>query len=97
MAAIHGVLLFTAFILAVHAGSNMALTTQQLHTVLCVGSIAHKYFTPGRPLIVSLPASSQEVPRTKFRETLSHTDDMQLLNAILEKINERARWPIEVF
>jgi len=90
-------MLFTAFIQAVHAGSDMALTTQQLHTVLCVESIAHRYFTPGRTLIVSLPASRQEVSRTTFKQTLSHTDDMQLLDAILEKLNERTRWPIELF
>jgi len=97
MAAIHGVMLFNAFIQAVHAGSDMALTTQQLHTVLCVETIAHKYFTPGRTLIVSLPASRQEVSRTPFKETLPHADDMQLLDAILEKLNERTRWPIELF
>jgi len=97
MAAIHGVLLITAFIQAVHAGSDMALTTQQLHTVLCVESIAHRYFTPGRTLIVSLPTSRQEVSHRAFKQTLSHTDDTQLLDAILEKLNERTKWPIELF
>jgi hypothetical protein len=97
MAAINGVLLLTAFIQAVHAGNEMALTTEQLHTVLCVENIAHRYFTPGRPLIVSQPSSRQEVTRTALKETLPHADDMQLLNAMLEKLNERTRWPIELF
>jgi len=97
MTAIHGVLLITAFTQAVHAGIQMALTTLQLHTVLCVETIAHKYFTPGRTLTVSLPASRKEVSRPPFKETLSHTDDMQLLDAILKKLNERTRWPIELF
>jgi hypothetical protein len=97
MAAIKGVLLFTAFIPALHAGRDMVLTTEQLQTVLCVEKIAHRYFTPGRPLIVSLPGSRQEVTRRTFRETLPQADDMQLLNAILEKLNERTRWPIELF
>ena len=97
MAAINGVLLFTAFIQALHAGSDMALTTEQLHTVLCVETIAQSYFTPGRPLIVSLPASRQEVTRRTLRETLPYADDMQLLNAILEKLNKKTRWPIELF
>jgi hypothetical protein len=97
MAAINGVLLFTAFISAVHAGSDMALTTEQLHTVLCVETIAHKYFTPGRSLIVSLPASKQEVTYRAFKETLSHTDDTQVLNAILEKLNKNTSWTIELF
>ena len=96
MMAIKGVLLFTAFIRAVYTGSDMALTTEQLHTVLCVETIAHRYFTPGRPLIVSLPGSKQEVTRRTFRETLPQADDMQLLNAILEKLNEGTRWPIEL-
>jgi hypothetical protein len=94
MTAIIGVSLFTAFIRAVHAGSEMALTTEQLHTVLCVETIAHRYFTPGKPLTVSLPASGQDVTR---RETLPNADDMQLLNAILETLNEKTRWPIELF
>ena len=94
MTAIIGVSLFTAFIRAVHAGSEMALTTEQLHTVLCVETIAHRYFTPGKPLTVSLPASRQDVTR---RETLPNADDMQLLNAILETLNEKTRWPIELF
>jgi len=97
MVAIHGVLLITAFIQAVHAGSDMVLTTQQLHTVLCVESIAYKYFTPDRTLTVSLPASRQEDTRPTFRATLFHADDIQLLDAILEKLNERTRWPIELF
>jgi len=97
MVAIIGVLWFTAFIRAVHAGSEMALTTEQLHTVLCVETIAQRYFTPGKPLIVSPPASSQEVAPRALRETLSHADDMQLLNAILETLNEKTRWPIELF
>jgi len=52
---------------------------------------------PGRTLIVSLPTSRQEVTHRAFKQTLSHTDDMQLLDAILEKLNERTRWPIELF
>jgi hypothetical protein len=97
MAAIDSVMLFTVVLRAVHAGSEMALTTQQLHTVLCVETIAHRYFTPGRPLVVTLPGSKQEVTNTTFKESLPHADDMHLLNAMLEKLHERTRWPIEVF
>jgi hypothetical protein len=75
----------------------MALTTEQLHAVRCVETIAHRYFTPGRPLIVSLPDSRQEITRRAFIETMPRADDMQLLNAILERLNERTRWPIGLF
>jgi hypothetical protein len=95
--AIIGVLLFTAFIKTVHAGRDIALTTDQLHTVLCVETIADRYFAPGRPLVVSQPDSRQEVTGRPLRETVPHKDDLHILNAMLEKLNEKTRWSIEIF
>ena len=32
--------------------TDSTLTTDQLHTVLCVWTVAHRHFAPGRPLVV---------------------------------------------
>jgi hypothetical protein len=94
---IRSVLLFTALIQAVHAGKYIALTTEQQNIVLCVEIIAHRYFTPGRTLIVSLPGTTRNVTRRPFPQTLAHTDDLQMLNVMLVTLHESARWPIEVY
>ncbi|XP_021941935.1 uncharacterized protein LOC110840925 [Zootermopsis nevadensis] len=73
------------------------LTMEQLHLVLCVETIAHRYFTPGHPLIVSLPATAEESTSRQLIQTTPHKDDLQLVNFMLQKLNEGTRWPIELF
>jgi hypothetical protein len=77
--------------------TNSTLTTDQLHTVLYVWNVAHRHFAPGRPLIVSLLRTSPDVARSFFSEPLPQTDNLQTVNALLGKLHEGTRWPIELF
>jgi hypothetical protein len=73
------------------------LTTDQLHTVLCVWTVAHRHFAPGRPLVVSLPRTTSDVARSALSELLPRRDDLQTMNILLGKLHEGIRWPIELF
>jgi hypothetical protein len=54
-------LLLTAVTQAAVDVTHTTLTTDQLHTTLCVWTVAHRHFAPGRPLVVSLPRTTPEV------------------------------------
>jgi len=56
--------------------TDNTLTTQQLQTVLCVWTVAHKHFAPGRPLVVSLPRTTPEVARSDISDRLSQSDGL---------------------
>ena len=73
------------------------LTTDQLHTVLCVWTVAYRHFAPGRTIVVSLPRTNQYVARSDLSEPLTQRDDLQTVNSLLGKLHEGARWPIELF
>jgi len=73
------------------------LITDQLQTALCVWTVAHKHFEPGRPLVVSLPRTTPDVTQSALRVPLSQSDDLQTVNCILGKLHEGTRWPIELF
>ena len=90
-------LLLTAVTQAVVAVADSTLTTDQLHTVLCVGTVAHRHFAPGRPLVLSLPRTNPNVARRTLSEPLSQRDDLQTVNVILGKLHQGTRWPIELF
>jgi hypothetical protein len=90
-------LLLTAVSQAAVALTDRTLTTDQLHTVLCVWTVAHRYFAPGRPLVVSMPRTKPDVARTSLNDPLSRSDDLKTVNVILEKLHEGTRWPIELF
>ena len=72
------------------------LTTDQLHTVLCVWNVAHRQFAPGRPLVVSLPSTKPHVARSALSEPLTQRDDLQTVNALLGNLHEGTRWPIQL-
>jgi hypothetical protein len=74
--------------------SDNVLTTQQIYTGLCVGTIAQGHFTPGRPPIISLPMTEQAVTHKSFPGTLPHRDNLQMLVIMLKNLNERTTWPI---
>jgi len=61
----------TAVTPAAVALTNSTLTTDQLHTVLCVFTVAHRHFAPGRRLVVSLPRTTPDVAHTALCD-LSH-------------------------
>jgi len=73
------------------------LTTDQLHTVLCLWTVAHRQFAPGRPLVVSLPRTTPDVAPSAISEPLTQRDDLETVNALLGKLHEGTRWPIELF
>jgi hypothetical protein len=77
--------------------THSTLTTDQLHTVLCVWTVAHRHFAPGRPLVVSLPRTTPEVVRMLLSDLLPQRDDLQTVNVLLGKLHEGTRWPIELF
>jgi hypothetical protein len=90
-------LLLTVVTQASLALTHGTLTTDQLHTALCVWIVAHRHFAPGRPLVVTLPRTSPDVARSALNGPLSQTDDLQTVNFILEMLHEGTRWPIELF
>jgi hypothetical protein len=77
--------------------TDSTLTTDQLHTVLCVWTVAHRYFAPGRPLVVSLPRTTPYIARSAISDPLPQRDDLKTVNVILGKLHEGTRWPIELF
>jgi len=77
--------------------ADSTLTTDQLHTVLCVWNVAHRHFTPGKPLVVSLSRTTPEVARSALSKSLPQWDDLQTVNVLLGKLHEGTRWPIELF
>jgi len=90
-------LLLTAVTHAAVTLTDSTLTTYQLHTVQCVWNVAHSYFAPGRPLVVSLPGNRTDVARSALSDPLPQRDDLQTVNVILGKLHDGTRWPIELF
>jgi len=90
-------LLLTAVTQAALPLTVSTLTTDQLHTVLCVWTVANRHFAPGRPLVVSLPRTTPDVARSALSETLPQRDDLKTVNYLLGKLYEGTRWPIELF
>ena len=89
-------LLLAAVVRADVALTVSTLTTDQLHTVLCVWTVAHRHFAPGRPLVVSLPSTTSEVALSALSDLLPQSDDLQTVNVLLGKLHEGRRWPIEL-
>jgi len=69
-------LLLTAVTQDAVALTDSTLTTDQLHENQCVWTVAHRYFAPGRPLIVSLSRTTPEVARTALSDPLPQRDDL---------------------
>jgi len=90
-------LLLTAVTQAAVALTDSTLTTDQLHTVLCVWTVAHRHFTPARPLVVSMPRTTPNVARSPLSDPLPQRDDLQTVSVLLGKLHERTRWPIKLF
>ena len=89
--------LLTAVTQAALVLTHSTLTTDQLHTVLCVWTVAHRHFAPGRPLVVSLPRTTPDVARSALSAPLPQREHLQTVNVILGKLHEGTRWPIELF
>jgi hypothetical protein len=77
--------------------THSTLTAHQLHTGLCLWTVAHRHFTPGRSLVVSLTGTTLDVARHALSETLPKKDELQTANVILGKLHEGTKWPIVLF
>ena len=89
-------LLLTAVTPAAVALTHSTLTTDQLHTVLCVWTVANRHFAPGRPLVVSMSRTMPDVVHSALSDPLPQRDDLQMVNVILGKLHEGTRWPIKL-
>jgi len=90
-------LLLTAVTQAAIALTSNTLTTDQLHTVLCMWTVAHKHFAPAKPLVVSIPRTIPDVERSPLSENLPQRDELKTVSVLLGKLHEGTRWPIELF
>ena len=90
-------LLLTAVTPAAVALTHSTLTTDQLHTVLCVWTVANRHFAAGKPLVVSLPRTTPDVVRSDLSDPLPQKDDLQTVNFILGKLHEGRKWAIKLF
>jgi len=95
--AVSMLLLLNAFIQVVIALRDITLTTDQMHTVLCVWTVAHRHFAPGKSLVFSLPRTTLDVNRRALSDPLPQRDELLMVNVILGKLHEGTRWPIELF
>jgi len=69
-------LLLTAVTQAVVALTQNTLTTEQLHTVMCVLTVTHRHFAPTRPLVVSMPRTTPDVASSALSDPLPGRDDL---------------------
>jgi len=90
-------LLLTAITQAAVPLTDSTLPTDQLHTVLCVWTVARRHFAPGRPLVLSLPRTKPDVARSALSASLAPTDGLQTVSVILGMLHEEKRWSIELF
>jgi len=90
-------LLLTSVTQAAVALTDSTLTTDQLQTVLCVWTVAHRHFVPAKPLVISLPRTTPDVARSALSDPLPQSDELQTVQFILGKLHEETRWPIELF
>jgi len=71
-------LLLTAVTQVRSAPTDSTLTTDKLHTVLCVWNVAQRHFATGNFLVVSMPRTTpMYVVRSDLRVPLPQTDDLQ--------------------
>ena len=90
-------LLLTAVSQAAVGLTSNTLTTDQLHTVLCVWTVAHRHFKPARPLVVSMPRTTMDAARSSLWDPLPRRDELQTVSVLLGKLHEGKSWPIELF
>jgi hypothetical protein len=79
------ILLLNAVTQAAVALTDSMLPTDQMHTVLCVSTVASRYFAPGRPLVISLPRTTPDVNRSALSDPLPQNDHLQTVNFLLGK------------
>lgn len=75
-----------------HLTYNPQHATVQHHLATCVETIALRHFTQGRPLYVSVPTEELEATNTSLI-----VDNAQMINCVLMRINQQAKWPVLMF
>ena len=84
--AVSMLLLLTAVTQPAVALTDSMLTTDKLHTVLCLSTVAHRHFAPARHLIVSMPRTMSDVACSPLSDPLPQTDDLQTVSVLLGKL-----------
>ena len=59
--------------------------------VVCVSSIANRYFVPGQPLVISAPSSVHHVAE---RGLVPDSREGQLMDAVCSSLHGQSKWPI---
>lgn len=59
--------------------------------VLCVSSIASRYFVPGQPLVISAPSSDRHIAD---RTPVTHSTDVQVMDEVFSSLHGQWKWPI---
>ena len=90
-------LLLTAVTQDVVALTQNTPTTDHLHKVLRLWTVAHRHFAPAIPLVVSMPRTKKEFSRSALGDPLLQRDELQTASVLLGKLREGTRWPIELF
>ena len=68
-----------------------AHTGVEHRVVLCLSSIASRYFVPGQPLVISAPSSRHLVAD---RAPGLHSTEVQLMDAVFSSLHGQSKWPI---
>jgi len=61
------------------------------HLLLCVSSIANRYFAPGRPVVTSTPSSLHDVTEYGL---LPLNNEIQFVNAMMKNLHKQSKWPL---
>jgi len=77
--------------------TDSTLSTEQLHTVLCLRTVAHRDFAPANSLVFSNSRTSPDVASSPLSDPLSQTDDLHTASVLLGKLYGGTRRPIELF
>ena len=70
------------------------LNQEQLHMLQCVDRVLELNFVPGTPLFVSVPTSPPQISQRTFVHNALRSNEHNLVNAVLENINKKSRWPL---
>ena len=79
--------------LAVVSATSL-LNRQQLHMLQCVDRVLEGNFVPGTPLFVSVPTSLPQFGQRTFVDNALRSNEHNLVDAVLENINNKSRWPL---
>jgi len=81
----------------IHTVLSSLLTTEQTQLVLCGLTVLHRHFKTGTNLLVSFShTTNSNTQQRTMSHTSKHTNYDHVVNLMLQKTNEAARWAILV-